>query len=195
MTAYHINPKTGNVGQCRAKKSCPFGGKDEHFPDETEARQFYEDRMLAHKFQAAKKSATGRPGIVPVNLRLAYVGMMARRTADELKDDAVTEAIIRSTEFGFKEKPAGPKGGNLVEGVKKVGLILKSVGSLVKLPFVRSSAARLIGAAGAAGALLSPAGLAIGGGVAAVGGAVALGYFGKKAFSETRRALLNKKHS
>lgn len=89
----------------------------------------------------------------------------------------------------------GLKSGNLMEGVKKIGSIMKAAGGLVKLPFVRSSAGRLLGVAGACSAILTPAGLAIGGGVAAVGGAVALGCFGKKAFTEIRTSLPNDKSS
>lgn len=34
---FHINPKTGEVGRCRAEKSCPFGGEDIHFSTKEDA--------------------------------------------------------------------------------------------------------------------------------------------------------------
>lgn len=39
---FHVNPKTGNPGVCRAKANCPFGGDDEHFESREEARSVYE---------------------------------------------------------------------------------------------------------------------------------------------------------
>lgn len=38
MTKYHVNPKTGDTGICRAVEKCPFGNMDyEHFPDRKDA--------------------------------------------------------------------------------------------------------------------------------------------------------------
>ncbi len=46
MVSYHINPKTGNPGICRATKFCPFGSMEgEHFASKAEARAFYEGEM------------------------------------------------------------------------------------------------------------------------------------------------------
>ncbi len=51
MARYHINPKTGNVGQCRARQGgCPFGEAD-HYDTQEEARQVYEKRMAAQESQ------------------------------------------------------------------------------------------------------------------------------------------------
>ena len=46
MARYHINPKTGNPGICRAKSSCPFGDLTaDHFDSPEAARAAYEKRM------------------------------------------------------------------------------------------------------------------------------------------------------
>ena len=48
MARYHINPKTGNPGICRAKKSCPFGNiETEHFDSQEAARSAYEMTMAS----------------------------------------------------------------------------------------------------------------------------------------------------
>lgn len=39
---FHINPKTGEPGACRAEKSCPFGNVDLHYDTKDEARAAYE---------------------------------------------------------------------------------------------------------------------------------------------------------
>jgi hypothetical protein len=40
---FHVNPKTGDAGTCRAEKGkCPFGAADEHFATSKEARRSYE---------------------------------------------------------------------------------------------------------------------------------------------------------
>ena len=45
---YHLNPRTGNPGQCKAVKSCPFGDlKDDHYESKEEARAEYERRSSA----------------------------------------------------------------------------------------------------------------------------------------------------
>lgn len=45
MARYHINPETGNPGFCRAKKNCPFGGDNDHFPTREEARKAAEAEL------------------------------------------------------------------------------------------------------------------------------------------------------
>lgn len=44
MNKYHIN-SNGEPGVCRAKKACPFGGGDVHFPTAEKARNFFESKM------------------------------------------------------------------------------------------------------------------------------------------------------
>lgn len=43
---YHINPKTGNPGICRAQYSCRFGSIDrDHFETKDQARAYFEQKM------------------------------------------------------------------------------------------------------------------------------------------------------
>lgn len=42
MARFHLNPETGEPGSCRARKHCPFGGDDIHFPDAKSARENFE---------------------------------------------------------------------------------------------------------------------------------------------------------
>jgi hypothetical protein len=46
MARYHINPKTGNPGICRATKVCPFGDLEaDHYSTSQDARTAYEQKM------------------------------------------------------------------------------------------------------------------------------------------------------
>jgi hypothetical protein len=46
MARYHINPKTGNPGICRATKVCPFGDlQSDHYSSTSEARDAYETQQ------------------------------------------------------------------------------------------------------------------------------------------------------
>lgn len=48
MPLYHLNPKTGEPGRCRAMVSCPFGDLDSgHFPSAAAARAAYEEQQAA----------------------------------------------------------------------------------------------------------------------------------------------------
>ena len=58
MSAYHINPATGEPGQCRAMKSCPFGDADDHFVSAEKARAAYEEMQAGNTFQTMKKSSS-----------------------------------------------------------------------------------------------------------------------------------------
>lgn len=45
MSRYHINPKTGTPGVCKAKMQYPFGGEDAHYGSSSEAQTAYEKTM------------------------------------------------------------------------------------------------------------------------------------------------------
>ena len=46
MARYHINPKTGKPGVCRATKSCPFGDMEaDHYPSVAAAQAAFEEAM------------------------------------------------------------------------------------------------------------------------------------------------------
>lgn len=49
MSAFHVNPKTGKAGQCRAARgACPFGSPEDHFATKAEA-QAAAEAMLARE--------------------------------------------------------------------------------------------------------------------------------------------------
>ena len=61
MAKYHVNPETGNANVCRARKNCPFGGDEAHYPTKEAARQAYELSMDALQKKVASNSpAAGR---------------------------------------------------------------------------------------------------------------------------------------
>lgn len=45
--SFHINPKTGEAGACKAEKACPFGSSAEHFSTREDARAAYEKSQEA----------------------------------------------------------------------------------------------------------------------------------------------------
>ena len=54
MPKYHTNLK-GEVGECSALKSCPFGGENDHFPTKWEAMKHYEETQSSHLFSKPLK--------------------------------------------------------------------------------------------------------------------------------------------
>lgn len=60
---YHINPKTGNPGVCRAKRSCPFGDLEtEHYDSKEAAAAAYEKAMSGSQLTSSKRE--GEPSDV-----------------------------------------------------------------------------------------------------------------------------------
>lgn len=60
MFVYHINPKTGRAGLCRAQKQCPFGGAEIHFETKSEANDYSLRSMPAvPSLKSNKLSAAG----------------------------------------------------------------------------------------------------------------------------------------
>lgn len=62
MAKYHVNPKTGEVGECTATKRCPFGDlKSDHYPTPEAARASYEsDNSTSTVAPSVKKVAVKR---------------------------------------------------------------------------------------------------------------------------------------
>lgn len=54
---YHVNPNTGNVGLCKARKNCPFGGANEHFTSTEAARSAYEAKRTKDEALVASKTS------------------------------------------------------------------------------------------------------------------------------------------
>lgn len=63
---FHVNPETGEAGQCSAQKGkCPFGAFDEHFTSAEAARADYEKRMESATIVAQKKDGRSVRGNWP----------------------------------------------------------------------------------------------------------------------------------
>lgn len=63
MTRYHVNPVTGNAGQCRAYYDCPFGDMEEqHFDSLEEARASYESSQDSLPLPKKKRDRVYRVG-------------------------------------------------------------------------------------------------------------------------------------
>lgn len=56
---YHVNPKTGEPGICKAAKSCPFGGLEVHYTSPEAARAAYENSQ-AGAFSSPKNARVKR---------------------------------------------------------------------------------------------------------------------------------------
>jgi hypothetical protein len=57
MTRYHINPRTGNPGICRAHVACPYGDLEkDHFDSKEAAREAYEAGWPPEKLEGLKRA-------------------------------------------------------------------------------------------------------------------------------------------
>jgi hypothetical protein len=59
MAKYHVNPKTGRAGICRAKIKCPLGESTPHFPDKASAQEYVEESLKRehYGFSTSTKSS------------------------------------------------------------------------------------------------------------------------------------------
>lgn len=64
MAKYHVNPETGEAGQCRARKNCPFGDLEaDHYTSPEAARDAYEKKQESFNVPAKRNGeATAVPG-------------------------------------------------------------------------------------------------------------------------------------
>jgi len=93
MAKFHINPKTGNPGECHAEKGgCPFGSPEEHFDDATAARTAYEKRMEAE-------------GSEPITKALSPAEVFARDFADDAQ--AVRDLSLYEMLRAWRYAPIG----------------------------------------------------------------------------------------
>lgn len=78
MAKFHINPSTGNPGECSATvKDCPYGSADEHYGSAEEARAAYEVMM-------SPQALTRRGGLKPLK-RDVFVSVLTE-TRDVLTE-------------------------------------------------------------------------------------------------------------
>lgn len=67
---YHLNPETGEPGQCNATLRCPFGGDEVHYPTPEDARIAYEHSMAGQAFRQASDPGQA---MLPIKLAPAFV--------------------------------------------------------------------------------------------------------------------------
>jgi len=77
MSAYHINPKTGNPGVCHAKKACPFGDKFEHYSTKEEARDAYESNVESQEKVRVLSNTHSFGGSTARNTEITEAGSQA----------------------------------------------------------------------------------------------------------------------
>lgn len=62
MARYHVNSKTGNPNQCRAKEgNCPFGSPAEHYGTKEAAREAYEAQQMRELLPESASKAEAKP--------------------------------------------------------------------------------------------------------------------------------------
>ncbi len=54
MSRFHVNPETGNTGECRAVYECPFG-EENHYDSLDQAREAYENAMSTEALATLQK--------------------------------------------------------------------------------------------------------------------------------------------
>lgn len=82
--SYHINPESGEPGECSAEPgNCPFGG--EHFETEAKARVAYEKSSIANVLSRLTKSSVSVPGLrVPNQKAMDEIDELAREVIQGL---------------------------------------------------------------------------------------------------------------
>lgn len=53
---YHVNPRTGDPGQCSAKVQCPFGGDADHYETREAAAAAFEEAMGPASLQGISRA-------------------------------------------------------------------------------------------------------------------------------------------
>lgn len=61
MGKFHVNPESGNPGECKAEVQCPFGGDEAHYTSADNARKAFELSMAGETFAVAKPN----PATIP----------------------------------------------------------------------------------------------------------------------------------
>jgi len=112
MARFHINPKTGNAGACKATQGkCPFGDESLHYTSAAAAREAFENGQVTFKEQKPLKSLTFG-GNTWKNVELTG----ARYSSDnsiaivaysdgEFGPEPLTDITVNLEELGVKAKP------------------------------------------------------------------------------------------
>lgn len=81
MSKFHINPKTGNPGICKAKVTCPYGDLEkDHFETKEEARVAFEKQAKDSALDAWQKRVNPKAVDAAAAYRVGKESMDRRRT-------------------------------------------------------------------------------------------------------------------
>ena len=97
---YHINPHSGKVSACHAQKQCPFGGPDEHYPNDDAAREAYEAQQVSQLPAVRRKKIASTVESSRYELEATLDDMPGRNTLV----DAVFERLnveLHNADSGF----------------------------------------------------------------------------------------------
>lgn len=91
---YHLNPETGTVGRCSAKRRCRFGDDSNHYPTEQLAREALEEALSA-KYGVANSHTRADFTTVKVTMAKALEDHALVDFAEKLKPVANEEEMIQ----------------------------------------------------------------------------------------------------
>ncbi len=136
MAQFHVNPKTGNSGACKAAHGkCPFGGDEIHFTSAAAAREAFERGQVTFNEQKPLKSLTfGGNTWKNVTLhgaRYSEGGAIAivAYSQGEYGDEPLTDVTVNLDELGAKPAPGAffikdwSENSGLAESLEKAGVI------------------------------------------------------------------------
>lgn len=104
---YHVNPITGNVNPCGAKRRCPFG-ENLHFPSEKEAKYFAE-KLMSALHEESEIMSNGKL-IIYVGIPGSGKSTLAAKMAQELGGHILNRDDLRTKLFGAKYHDGKPDG-------------------------------------------------------------------------------------
>jgi len=107
MSKFHINPKTGEPGLCRAHGgNCPFGSADQHFNSAEDARSAYEQQasgefssMGAIKRPAAAVATSFNKDTIADAARSVFSGLIGGKSYEERIADAKSRAAYATNYY------------------------------------------------------------------------------------------------
>ena len=136
---YHVNPKTGNPSQCKARKgNCPFGAVEDHFGSRLEALKHWEATNGLEVIPVAKKTIVlsdidgtlVKSSLVLENaVELHETGVIdLGDTPARWKADMKNEELVRELAEKYREALRG-KGISFVQAKKTVDRLLADQGN------------------------------------------------------------------
>lgn len=126
---FHVNPKTGDVSQCSAKKGqCPFGNTDLHFTTPEAARHSYEETQRIKPRITKATTIDGSTVYNILKINEAHAIAAIEKANKRLVNAGVTQRFTYTTEEYME--PNGERSG-------KVGLFTPKVRFTLNIPAVK----------------------------------------------------------